>query len=92
MDVEAEFSKYKDEWVKFEEIKNPRSKRRDLCAFLMLDDLSPNDWDIISAAEHDQIWINVDWDAFCAAATPELIHDLVACGVFCDDESLSMYA
>ena len=96
MDLQAEFAKYEDEWIKFSDVKDKRHSRPDLCAFLILADLVPSsykDYDIVTAAEHDQIWLDVDCEKLAKVVTPEIVHDLAGCGVFYDDdiESLTMF-
>ncbi|MFI5297265.1 MAG: hypothetical protein ACHREM_04140 [Polyangiales bacterium] len=94
IDVAATFEKFADEFLKFERIENPQSKRPDLCAFLLLERLVPGDKDIVSAAEHDEIWLAVEVEQIAAVATEDDIRTLVRCGVRFDDdnESLAMFA
>ena len=80
------FEKYHDDFLKFEDFKNPYCKRPDLCAFLLLDKLVPGESDIVSAAEHDEIYLDVDMKALAKAATEEDIQGLVRCGVRYSDE------
>ena len=64
--------------------------RPDLCAFLMLDKLYPNDsWKMICMAEQDKIFLDVDCEML--DATEEELIDLHRCGVDFDDGSLVMY-
>lgn len=71
------------EYGKFELIQNPRSKRRDLHAFLLLDELVPADKEalLVSAAEHDVYYIDVDVEKLDAAITDEQVIELVRCGI-----------
>ena len=80
----------------FDKIKDAPSKRRDLCALMLLDRLVP--WSdggnkIVSAAEHDQVWIDVDLAKLAKVITPEDVTYLCRCGVFVEEEneSLSMF-
>jgi len=92
MNLNDEFEKHDDEYIKFDRIENPRHPRPDLCAFLMLADLVPSDsGDIVTAAEHDEIYLAVDCEKLAAAATSEHIRDLARCGVRYD-ESLDCLA
>lgn len=61
------FNRHSEEYGKFDRIgwrKNQhpdlwkRHRRSDICAFLLLDKISPSKLTIISAAEHDEIWIH----------------------------------
>lgn len=87
------FEQFSDEHGKFARIESPRHDRPDICAFLMIHELAGGKGDIISASEHDQIWIDASCDKLNEVATDEQIRDLVRCGVMYDDdiESLSMF-
>ncbi len=69
-----------EEFLKFEKVQNKRSKRPDLHAFLMLDDLFPGTSDLVSSASHDEIWLDVDDDQV-ETLTDEQILELSWCGV-----------
>lgn len=57
----------------------------------LLDKLLPGSIrDMIGAAEHDQIWFDVDIEEFCKIATPEIIKELSDCGVRYDNETDSL--
>jgi hypothetical protein len=74
-------------------VKNKLSPRPDMHAFILLDKLFPNKIDMVSAAEHDQIWLDVDPEDLSKVATEEQMIELVRCGVMYDihTDSLSMY-
>lgn len=80
---------------RFEEILPERrfSNRKDLHAFVLLDRLVPGTWDMVSSAEHDEIWFEVSPDDLLKVATEDDLLDLIRCGVFYDDdiEALSMF-
>lgn len=98
MDVQSIFEKYNDVYLDFEDIAEKFSQRPDLHAFILLDRLVPGRGgkrdDMVSAAEHDEIWLDVEPDALARLATEEQIRDLVRCGVRYDEEtdSLAMFA
>jgi hypothetical protein len=52
-----------------------------LHAFNLLDKLVPGTRDMISAAEHDEIWLEVSPEELAKVATEEQIIDLIRCGV-----------
>lgn len=80
------------EFLKFERIDNKLSGRRDIHAFILLDSLVPRDKDIVTAAEHDQIWLDVEPNELAPHITETQIIDLLRCGVFYDvGVGLSMY-
>ncbi|AMM23150.1 hypothetical protein [Variovorax sp. PAMC 28711] len=94
MNLHDRFEQYEDEFLKFDRIDNPKSKRPDLHAFLMLDEIQPGERDLISASEHDEFYLDIDCDAFAEKATDEQIRDLQRCGIRYDSEldSLCMFA
>jgi hypothetical protein len=82
-DMEKEFEK---ESGRFEDLPNKRARSRDIHAFLLLEELLPEDGCIISAAEHDIIYLDIDADQFANVATPEIIQELIACGVHLESD------
>lgn len=91
--IEAVFEKFNDEFLAFERVEHKLSKRPDLHAFLLLDSLLPGNTDIVSAAEHDEIFLDVEPDKLAeTAVTEEHIRDLVRCGVRIGDyDGLCMF-
>lgn len=85
------FEKYHGEYLEFDRIENKRSNRPDLHAFLLLDELFPGDRDIISAAEHDEIWLDIE-SSDIEKLTEEQIVELIRCGVRYSEDSLAMFA
>jgi hypothetical protein len=81
----------------FEKLEHPikmEFKRRDLCAFVKLNEIvdCDDDYDdIVSAADHDQIWLGVELEDLAKVITAADIQFLSACGVFISDYSLSMF-
>lgn len=94
MDLNDRFEQFEDEFLKFERIENPRSKRPDLHAFLMLDEIQPGDRDLISCSEHDEFFLDIDPEAFAEKVTDDQIRDLARCGIRYDSslDSLCMFA
>lgn len=87
------FEKHEDKYLDFGSIENKRSKRTDLHAFLLLDELIPNQHqDIIAAASHDEIFLDADPEMLAAVITENQIIELVRCGVRCTYEGLCMFA
>lgn len=63
MDSEAMhdlFEKHNDEFLKFERIhkKDRLHPRPDICAMMLIHERYPETEDIVSSAEHDQIWFS----------------------------------
>ena len=86
------FEKYNDEFIEFDRVENKMSNRCDLHAMLLLEKILPGNGEMIAAAEHDQIWFDVDTDELAQVITDEQVKELTACGVFCkDDEYLTMF-
>ena len=83
-----------NEFLEFKKIKNPPSKRPDLCAFILLDKLLPGTDKIVSASEHDEIWLATDCDKLHEVATDEDLLYLIHCGIYFDEsnDSLGMFA
>ncbi len=81
MTLHDRFEAVNDDFLKFERIDKPRHRRPDLCAFILLDELVPGTSDIVSAAEHDEIFLDVDCDKLQAIASDDNILELVRCGV-----------
>jgi len=82
VDIKALFEKYGDEFLKFDRIEHKLSRRRDLHAFLLLDALLPDGRVMISAAEHDIFYLDIDVEALSKTSiTEELVRDLHRCGV-----------
>ncbi len=82
------FEAASDEFLQFERIENPRHPVSDICAFLMLHDLAPKigrgsgtPVDMVSAAEHDEIYLATDCEELAKVVTPEIVRDLHRCGV-----------
>ena len=94
MNLAERFEQVNDEYLEFERIASPRSRRPDLHAFLLLDELQPGRRDLIEAAEHDVFYLNIDVDTLEAVITDEQILELVRCGVRMDTEyhCLAMFA
>lgn len=82
------------EFLKFERVENKRSQRPDLHAFLLLDELLPGNSDIVSAAEHDVIYLDVDAEKLAEVITESQVVELRRCGViyFNDVDSFGLFA
>lgn len=94
MDTHERFEEVNDDYLKFDRIENKRNQRPDLHAWLLLDELFPHPGhDMVSAAEHDEIWLDVEGEKL-ETLTDEQILELVRCGVRHDDEHdcLAMFA
>jgi len=90
--MEQSFDAVNDEFLRFDRIENPLSKRPDLCGFLYLDKLFPRERDMISAAEHDEIWLDIDIEEIYKLSEEDIIY-LTRCGIRFDreTESLAMF-
>ena len=89
--LEELFEKHDDEFLKFELVADKRSNRSDLHAFLLLDRLVPGESDIVTAAEHDEIWLEVSLEELAKVATEEHVIELTRCGVRLSDGYLAMF-
>ena len=89
--MEDLFEKYNDnEYLKFDRVENKRSNRPDLHAFLLLDELFPGIYDIITDAEHDGLYLCFDHDEIETLSEDNVI-ELVRCGVMYDGDRLSLF-
>lgn len=84
---------FDDDFLKFNDIpvEQRLSTRPDLHAFLMLDKLVPGTSDMVAGAAHDEIFLTVDMDDLAAVVTPDIVRDLVRCGVRVSNEGLAMF-
>ncbi len=91
--TQEQYEKYENEFLKFDRVENKTSNRPDLHALNLLDKLVPGDCDIVRAAAHDQIWLEVTPEQLSAVATEKQIIELIRCGIFIESEtySLSMF-
>ena len=83
--VKELFDKYDSEYKNFDAVKNKRSSRRDLHAFLLLAEIDPSRDCIVSGAEHDEIELSPNND-FLKTLTDSQVLELVRCGVIYDNE------
>ncbi len=88
--IEEIFEKHNNEFLEFDRVENKRSNRPDLHAFILLDELFPGDRDLISSAEHDEIWLDITTEDI-GNLTEDQIIELVRCGVRYDEEALCMF-
>lgn len=89
--IEKVFYEFEDEYLEFDRIKNKLSNRADMHALMLLDSLFPNDkHDMISAVEHDEIYLDISPKKLVKVATKEQIRDLIRCGVRYSDENESL--
>ena len=93
MTVEEMFGADNDEFLKFERIpqEQRRHRRPDLCAFLYLDEKFPSDFDMISAAEHDEFFLDIEPEQI-ERLTQDDVTYLLRCGVRYSRDSLAMFA
>jgi len=92
LNIKELFEKHKKEHWQFYKIENKKTNRPDLQAFLILDSIVSSDCSIISAAEHDEFFLDIDLEALAAKATEEQIIDLIRCGVrYSEYDCLGMF-
>lgn len=95
MELYQRFDKFSedDQYLKFELVENKKSRRSDIHAFLLLDELLPGDNDIVSWAGHDEICLGVDLEDLNKVITDEQILELIRCGVRYDGQydALAMF-
>lgn len=88
LDLAAAFESHADLHAEFEGILHLLSARPDLHAFLLLERLVPGQGgkDMVSAAEHDVIYLSTDCAALAQVITDAQVQDLRRCGVRYDEE------
>jgi hypothetical protein len=89
-ELRAAFEELEDEFLKFKRVKNPPTKRHDLCAFMLLDQLLPEGHEMLGAAGHDEVWLNIDPEKLAPVITKEQILTLVRCGIRYSDSDSSL--
>ena len=83
------------DYLRFERIGTKLSERPDIHAMILLDRLQPKPGhDIISAAEHDVFYLNIDADKLNEVITNDQVRELARCGVHYDSDGdgLAMFA
>ena len=97
-EIEGELQeKLYERWEKIEEEdlkgkpESPTTKRDDITGFLLLDKLQPGPDDMISCAEHDQIWLSINTAELAKVITDDDIRILVQCGIHMEDCGESLY-
>jgi len=78
------------EYIRFDRVENKTSQRPDMHAFNLLDKLVSGSCDMVSAAEHDEIYLAVEPETICEVATDEQIIELIRCGVRYDESTNSL--
>lgn len=81
LNLAESFNAVVEEYKHFERIASPASHRPDLCAYLLLDKLVPGTRRMVSAAEHDEIWLETDCNRLSEVACEADIQFLARCGV-----------
>lgn len=66
-------------------------KRPDINAFLLLDKLLPGTGDIVSCAEHDEIFLNVNLEELAKVIAEKEVVELIRCGVHFNSEINSLH-
>jgi uncharacterized radical SAM superfamily Fe-S cluster-containing enzyme len=93
-EIENFLNNHEEDFLDFDSVKDKKSNRADLHAFIILDSLFPSDNDIIANSEHEIIFIDVDVDEFCDKITEDVLLDLHRCGILYNtrDDAIFMYA
>jgi hypothetical protein len=91
-ELEECFAKYHhDEYLKFDEKVEPkRSRRADLHAFLLLDELVPNNRDMVCGASHEEFFLEPELEELAKVITEEQVLELTRCGVICEEGSRTL--
>lgn len=91
IDLDEIFRKHSGDYLRFERVEAKLHPRPDLCAFLLLDKLVPNDGcDIVCVAEDDEVFLDADCEKLAEVATEDDILTLMRCGVRYDSDNDSL--
>lgn len=92
-DIQKFFEEHADDFLKLPPRAPELCGRPDLIAFMLLDKLVPSTIDIVSAADHDIIYLSVDPYKVNGVATDAELLLLIQCGVMfeAEQESFSMF-
>jgi len=83
------FEKHNDEHLKFDRVNNKRSQRADLHAFLLLDELFPDDSGIVGRAKYNEIWLDPTPSQVEMLSDAQIL-ELVRCGVRYNDDNKAL--
>ena len=90
-DIYEVFDQYNDEYLEFEHITEHKPyTSKDMCAFHRLYQLVDIKGNIIDAANHYIMYLNVDVDELAKKASVEDILYLIRCGIHIDEDNNSL--
>ena len=85
------FEEFSDEFIKFDRIENKRSLKRDMHAFLLLEELFPeSEEEMVATASHDTIYLSIEEDML-EKLTDDNIIELIRCGIGYNEENDCLY-
>lgn len=91
-DIEQWFEELKDEYGEYDRVDSPLHPRRDISAFLLLHKIVGGSRNIVSAAEHDEIFLDAHvQDLVRAGASRTQVLELIRYGVRLSDDMLCMF-
>ncbi len=80
MKINDRFESFMDDFCKFELVQNKRSGRSDVHAFMLLDELFPNEGRLVVVASSDEIILEIGDDEIESLRDSDIL-ELVRCGV-----------
>lgn len=86
MKLEKMFAQSESEYRKFASVESKRSRRPDLHAFLLLDELCPSEGHMVQHASKYEIFLAPDVQKLEKVITQDQVTELVRCGVRYDAE------
>ena len=95
INIESTFEKYESEYRKFDRVENKLNAKPDLCAFLLLDRLVPDDPDddeyyMVCSVVDGTIYLDTDCQRLAEVAMDTDIRTLIRCGVLYDSDTDSL--
>lgn len=79
------------EYLHFDDVPVKRSSRPDIHAFILLNELLPGTTDIISAVEHDILYLDIEPEGLARVVTEAQLIELARCGIIYDESTDSLY-
>lgn len=79
--------------LKFADIEQKLSNYRDLHGMMLLEKLQPGEGgydSMITCAEHDQVWYDIDVEKLWEVITQDEVNQLNACGIWYESENDSL--
>lgn len=89
--LEERFDQFDDEYLQFDRIENKRSKKPDVHAFMLLDELVDGNQRLLSEHGDYELYLSPNVEELNKVITDDQILELVRCGIrYCEYDCLSI--